>query len=282
MSEAFSRLLSVLPLPIDAMELERGCYRYYLNGDLQPISEPWIKAKTDDGQMLIHSARFVDTLNCAILVEYKTAPYQTASVQTADHQKAAHQTAADRQISSPSGSFISQIHWQQEDKDISAVYQFDVDSRRLIIERQQHGKTEMDQEHRSDNFRYFPLMRVFSGEVIRHLASHGPQLTIVPDINNSSNLDALLRPSESVRSAEKLDAETIQLTDNQYQTHRYRYLSERYQQQDDAAFWITETGLLVKYCWQQSPDTFWLVELEEHSVSTQTSANGKQQQEILC
>ncbi len=276
---------------MDARELERGCYRYYLNGDLQPISEPWIKAKTSDGHILIHSARFVDALNCAILVVYKTVPYQTSILQTATHQAAVHQASdhqnvvhqtADRQISSPSGSFIGQIHWQQDDKDISATYQFDIDKRQLAIERLQHGKTETHQEHRSDNFLYFPLMRVFSGEVIEHLASHGTQLTIVPDINHQSDVDALLRPTESLRSAEKLNAETIQLTDTQYQTYKYRYLSERYQQQDDAAFWITEMGLLVKYCWQQSPETFWLVELAEHSVSTQTSANGKQQQEIPC
>ncbi|QYJ78821.1 hypothetical protein [Shewanella acanthi] len=265
MSEVFSRLLRVMPLPLDARETERGCYRYYLNYDLQPISEPWIKAQTSDGHMIVHSARFVDALNCAILVSYKTDMCKTAA-----DNPAVYQTDADRQASSPSGSFLSQIHWQQAGQDISAIYQFDANERQLTIERLQNGKTQTHQAQRSDNFLYFPLMRVFSGEVITHLASHGPQSTLVPDINHPSSVDALLRPTESLRSAEKLDAEILPLADIHCQTHKYRYLSERYQQQDDAAFWIDETGLLVKYCWQQNPEAFWMVELVEHIVSAQT------------
>lgn len=231
--------------------IEQGCYHYVLNGKAQAIAEPWVKARNPQGQLLTHSGRFVDEQQLVLLVSHLTKP--------ADNN-------GQHRPSLP-GSFASEIRWQQAGlADISAHYQFCQQQKRLSIALKSDTGPLSIHEMRPEPFAYFPLLRVFSGQVIQSLALSGPLPTLVPDIHDPANRSALLMPIQNTRSAKQLAAEVIHLAGRQYHTQRYQYLSERYQQQNDAAFWIDSTGLLLKYCWQQNPDSLWQVGLHAHQI----------------
>lgn len=250
MPDSFSRLLHALPLPASYQLSEQGCYRYLLNGQLQAISEPWVKALSPDGQSLIHSARFIESLDTALLVtQQQQLPLPSTQNQSAQ------------------AGFYSEIRWRQAGQaDISVLYQFCQHERQLQLTRVDDTGLSNSQFHKPEPFLYFPLLRVFSGPVIRQLALCGPLPTLVPDINNPANRALLLHPTESLRSAHLQAEERIELDGQTYQAQRYRYQSERYQPQDEAAFWTDNKGLLLKYDWQQNPEQFWQVELDAHQI----------------
>lgn len=250
MPDSFSRLLTALPLPAGYQLSEQGCYRYLLNGQLQAISEPWVKAQNSEGQSLIHSARFIESLDAALLVtQQQQLPLSSA-----------------QNLSAQAG-FYSEIRWRQTGQtDISVLYQFCQHQRQLQLSRVDDTGLSNSQFHRPEPFLYFPLLRVFSGPLIQQLALGGPLPTLVPDINNPANRAMLLHPTESQRCAQLQAEERIELDGQTYPAQRYRYQSERYQPEDDAAFWTDNKGLLLKYGWQQNPQQFWQVELETHQI----------------
>ncbi|WP_337879435.1 hypothetical protein [Rheinheimera sp.] len=246
MPDPFSRLLQALPLPAGYQLTEQGCYRYRLNGQLQAITEPWIKAQNSEGQCLTQSARFIEHLQAALLVTQRQQSPQFCA-----------------QNPSVPGNFYSEIRWQQQGhNDISALYQFCQQTRQLQLLRTDDTGLSNSQLHKPEAFLYFPLLRVFSGQVIQQLALSGPLSTLVPDINKPADRTTLLQPTETVRSSTLIAEEVIEMGGQPYRAQRYRYLSERYQAQDDASFWIDNKGLLLKYHWQQNPQQFWQVELE--------------------
>lgn len=250
MADVFSRLLQALPLPEDYQLSEQGCYRYQLNGLQQGIAEPWVIAQNPRGQRLIHSARFVESLDAVLLV--------------AQQQQ---QPQAMKQNHPVQSSFYSEIRWRQAGMaDISQLYQFSQHNGLLRLSRLDDTGSSNNQFEKTEPFLYFPLLRVFSGPVIRQLALCGPLPTLVPDINTPSDRNTLLQPTENLRSAQLLAEEQLLLDGQRYQAQRYHYVSERYQPQDEAAFWLDNRGLLLKYGWQQNPQQYWQVELESHQV----------------
>lgn len=262
MPDAFSRLLQALPLPAGYQLTEQGCYRYLLNGQLQAITEPWLKAQNSAGQSLTQSARFVESLQATLLVSLRQQlPPPSA-----------------QNLPLPAG-FDSEIRWQQTGQtEIRALYQFCQQKRQLQLYRTDHSGISHSQQHKAEPFLYFPLLRVFSGAVIRQLAHAGPLPTLVPDINNPTDRNTLLQPTEHLRSAQLQAEEQIELHGQSYQAERYHYLSERYQQQDNASFWIDPRGLLLKYHWQQNPEQCWQVELDTHQIHTPALSP----QDFLC
>jgi len=250
MTDSICRLLQTLPLPEGYQLTEQGCYRYLLNGQQQAIAEPWVIALSPRGQSLIHSARFIDSQDTALLVAQQQAqPLRTAL------------------NSSAQGNFQCKILWRQVGQaDIRVQYQFRQHNRLLQISREDDAGLSNCQIHKAEPFLYFPLLRIFSGPVIRQLAWCGPLPTVVPDINTPTARDALLQPTEELRSAQLLAEEQLVLNGQSYQAQKYNYVSQRYLPQDKAAFWIDHRGLLLKYGWQQSPEQCWLVELATHQL----------------
>ena len=254
MTKAVQRLLSALPLPAGYQLVRSGCYHYLLNGKATDIIEPWLQAQDNAGKMQTLSARFVDSQGLAILVR--------------------HQTTSDAAIGQlASTDFDCELSWQQAGQpDIVARYQYTRHTSRLCWTVSPSLDSTEHRQLRPEQWLFFPLMRVFSGSVINSLASLGPMPTLVPDINNISQRTTIFQPSESLRSAKKLGEDCITVAGKQYQCSRYAYLSERYQQQDDAAFWLNEQSLLCQYVWQQNPDQHWQIELHDEQIYHPTQA----------
>lgn len=103
---------------------------------------------------------------------------------------------------------------------------------------------------------FFPLMRCYTGKMIRHIVAQGGMATvIVPDIRDPYNRDTVLLPLFEERTAQKLSEETILIGDQTYQTEVFSYIGGAY---DDAArFWLVG-DMLVRYVFQD-----WDVELLE-------------------
>ncbi|KXI30435.1 hypothetical protein [Paraglaciecola hydrolytica] len=244
MAEQQQRLHKLLlpPLPTGFNIIESGHYVYWLNGTAAKVVEPWCKAQNSQGQVLVHCARFADDYGITILVKHHTSPAAKGN-----------------------NDFSTHISWQQQaQSDICAQYVYNAEQQQFSSNLTCDGQQLINSQQRVDKFLFFPLMRVFSGDIIQELTLQGPLLTVVPDIQTPQLRTSLLHPTESIRSAKKFGDEQIFIAGKQYDTSRYAYLSERYQSEDEAVFWLNSQGLLLKYCWQQSPAQHWQIELHNY------------------
>jgi hypothetical protein len=103
---------------------------------------------------------------------------------------------------------------------------------------------------------FFPLMRCYSGKVIRQIVAQGGSATvIVPDIRDPYNKETVLLPLFEERTAQKLSDETITIDGTDYDTEVFSYVGGAY---DDAArFWLVGE-MLVRYTFED-----WDVQLVE-------------------
>ena len=113
-----------------------------------------------------------------------------------------------------------------------------------------------------------PLLRVFTGRAIRQAFQLGGGRRVpvlVPNIKNPNDNVQLLVLELDLRSATKLDSETIMIAEKEYQAETFNFTGGNYDQ--TAKFWVAENDLLLKYEWQQN-DVFWEVKLTNLTTET--------------
>ena len=100
----------------------------------------------------------------------------------------------------------------------------------------------------------FPLMRTYTGAIIRHLQINGPADIVVPCIDSDLE-DEMLMPTVSRRRADFSNARWPSGMKQPDHSACFSYLGGRYD--EDSQFWIDESDLLVRYLWEQGEDKRW-------------------------
>ncbi len=95
----------------------------------------------------------------------------------------------------------------------------------------------------NEPFLVFPLLRVFVGPIILHLAQTGqPQTVLLPWLMDPANEEKFLAPHTDLRAARRVQQGNPESA--------FSYTGEHYD--ESARFWVNEqTGLLTAYEWQQ-------------------------------
>ncbi|WP_448212029.1 hypothetical protein [Colwellia sp. MEBiC06753] len=218
---------------------DQGCYLYQLNNEFTDIIEPWQIAKNPQNHLRICSARFVPSQNIKLLVNYlKTATEVTVMIEWHNPDNA-EQYFGYYQLTN------EHLLWQ-------------VDSKQFI--------TCVDKLHQitlPKALLFFPLMRIFSGEVIKHLSTHGSYEVLIPDIRNLTDSSDFLAPYLSTRAA-NIVQQNVSITNFEQQqvADEYQYTSDIYHEENNARFWLDKQHRLIKYCWQQTPEHCWTVLLK--------------------
>ena len=157
------------------------------------------------------------------------------------------------------------VEWQNDNlnavKFASAHYQFDPSE--IIVHRNLDGREFHERLPKPEHFTVLPLLRVFTGRAVREafqLGCGNRVPILVPNIKNPKDNVQLLVLELDLRSATKLESETITIADKEHQADLFNFTGGNYDQ--TAKFWVAENNLLLKYEWQQN-DMFWEVKLVE-------------------
>lgn len=205
--------------------MQSGVYNYFLNGEPTGITESFDIEFLPDGSKITKSLR-------------DATPFKTTiSVQTFE----------------TNGEFQSStIKFQKEENDIEAVYEFT--EKNFHILRKINGDIFQNETlELPASYVFFPLMRCFQGQTIMQVANNRDVTTVVvPDIQTSSKIEDLLRPTFDERTAELVSS-------NENQRIFY-YLSKHYDETSE--FHINQNGLLTYYKFIQSEQQTWEIILQ--------------------
>lgn len=205
-----------------AGELASGEYHYFENGELRNIVEPWAIALGAGGELLVSSQRRVADVGIVIAVE--------AALVGGRCRRA-------------------EISWRQNDIERLAQYRFQ-DGR--LYELVCNGEVQTV-EFGFDYF--FPLMRVFTGPLLKNILRGGAAHVLVPWIKDPSREDLLLTADVSERAVEYVGRKQV----NGAELDLLQYNGGQYEQ---AAQCLLATGAwLQSYTWQMSDDSIWEVRL---------------------
>jgi hypothetical protein len=215
-----------------------GAYHYWMNGTQSDITEAFRITTTDEADTVIESDRHAESFGSQINVVAQYIENQLAHFD---------------------------IEWQNTNpnavKFASAHYQFT--EKKIIVNRNIDEQTFLETLPAPEVFTVLPLLRVFTGKAIRQtfaLGNGGRIPVLVPNIKNPNDNVQLLALELDLRSATKLESETITIADKEHQANLFNFPGGNYDQ--SAKFWIDENDLLLKYEWQQG-DVFWEVKLVE-------------------
>ncbi len=215
-----------------------GSYLYSLNGESVDIQETWLIDGDLSGECRIVSTRRagdvelqVDATQCVGLVER------------------------------------FEVHWRDADGVIDAKY--DVKDGAPIVEW-------LDQDtQRSEDIRppqffandlplFYPLLRVFTGPIIRSLIARGGEgLVLLPNIETSTARSDLLRPLCSVRHAGIAGEQESLVGEGDTAAQLCTFVGGHYDEK--SRFWLAADNLLERYEWQQAPDQLWEVRLKREN-----------------
>ena len=161
------------------------------------------------------------------------------------------------------------IEWQNDNPNAvqfaNAHYQFE--ETEINVYRNLDGREFHERLPKPEIFTVLPLLRVFTGKTIRaayQLGGGRRVPVLVPNIKNPNDNVQLLTLELNLRSAIKLESETITIADEEYLAGKFNFTGGNYDQ--TAKFWVAENDLLLKYEWQQN-DVFWEVKLTQHDMS---------------
>ncbi|MEM1113609.1 MAG: hypothetical protein AAGI11_16970 [Pseudomonadota bacterium] len=202
--------------------MERGAYRYLLNGEPTRIKESFIREVKPDGTWHIESERHAPGVHLAVSARGSGRRVRDFAVSW--KSPAAGSVAVDYR---PGEAGLQVRRWRG----------------------QQVEKVPFDAPA---NVRLSPLMRVFAGPLIADIiAAGGTAQVLVPDVRKPEDGQALLRPLLSERRARLLDeADGLR---------EVEYLGDQYG--PGTRFWLAADDKLVRYSWQQATDQVWEVEL---------------------
>ncbi|MFT5889816.1 MAG: hypothetical protein ACI9BO_002644 [Zhongshania sp.] len=202
-----------------------GKYLYFKNDELQPIVETWQQYRNTVGEKIIHSTRQLDGV-----FRLTSQALVSASLFT--------------QVS---------MQWQSEHT-VDAVY--DTDNKQCYHQLDA-GKS---MSLALPDAPIYPLMRVYTGALIKHISRLGGEADIViPDIRPNNSANEKLLPLLSTRRCEFHGNEEIILAGEKLACERWSFIGDQYS--SDSEFWLSAEGLLLRYCWPQDDISNWRVEL---------------------
>lgn len=209
----------------------KGSYHYYLNGSAQDINETWFIESDNDGRVVVHSQRCTvgGTVSLNVIAVYRT---QRITAVHACYRSPDSQTRASYRVA-PQCITARLIH-------------DGVSSREVLRPRPPYFM--------------FPLMRVFTGDLLLQLAGEPEGADIlVPNIEANATTAERLRLSTSVRKVEEVNCEWPTGMSQPRPMRCFMYSGGNYK--TPGYFWVDNRGLLVRYCWQQSASEHWDVRL---------------------
>jgi hypothetical protein len=216
--------------------MRNGTYKYFLNGKPTGIVETFSVRILPDGRKFTESVRDAKPFNTFFRVE------------TTETNSAIQ---------------LCKILFRKDDTQIEAVYEFSENtlrfSRKIYEEIAEDETLELP-----ESCLFFPLMRVFQGEIILKIAQNKSVTPVlVPDIKNPDDLENLLKPTFDERTAQKIGSETIAFyapESTAFDADIYQYISKHYD--ENSQFWIDENGILVAYRFYQSANKVWEISSE--------------------
>lgn len=213
-----------------------GTYHYWMNGTQADITESFRFISTPEADTVIESVRHAETFGSHIAV---TATYHDSQLSHFD---------VEWQNDNPNAVKFASVHYQFDPNEINVYRNLD-------------GREFHERLPKPEVFTVLPLLRVFTGRAIREVFQLGGGRRVpvlVPNIKNPNDNVQLLTLELDLRSAAKLDSETITIADEEYLADKFNFIGGNYDQ--SAKFWVDEDDLLLKYEWQQN-DVFWEVKL---------------------
>lgn len=199
--------------------MDDGCYRYYCNSEKTAIVEPWCRHRDSDGAQVIRAVR-TDNTNFLLGVSHRCE----------------------------SGKQRLALRWQQSGSGQSISAEYDWGDGMLVWSRSDGagGERQFDEA-----VWLFPLMRVFTGDVLLALGSRGGEgEVLVPSIKTPDQPETLFLPEVSVRQVSELAPGCFLYGGGEYE--------------ESATCWLDDDGLMQKYRWQQSADQLWTVSLHRN------------------
>ena len=215
-----------------------GVYHYHLGGKDTHIREPWTIHEKSDGTRITRVERDASFFKANLLTEVVTSAGKISRID---------------------------IRWQNGDEKLvseaTATYIFDGND--LQISRVCDGQSYEEQHSLSDDVLISPLMRIGIGYVLTALVKYpeGTQV-LIPNIKEPGNPDKLLSAYFERRQAKELSTEPVVAGGQMYQSKRYQYVGELYD--EDAQFWLDKHDILLSYSWKQSDGMKWLVDLHDY------------------
>lgn len=219
--------------PVNQQEqwLAEGCYQYYRNDQLMPVVEPWTIHRLPDGRLVTRSERDSSTFGNRLRVH---------------------------SISSASGIDEFEVEWlrlsDNATEKLSALYRIEQGSievtRSGVL-----GETEVLSAPLPAGCVISPLMRIYTGSVIRQLLKAGRSQVLVPWIRDPNNLDRLLEPLFSEREARFQEEGAVAVGEELFSAQRFEYYGGEYE--PGTLFWLDDKDVLLRYRWQQDEDTVW-------------------------
>ncbi|WP_372865476.1 hypothetical protein [Spongiibacter sp.] len=211
----------------------RGEYRYYKNGQLQPIAESWRQGGDAAGERWLESERCIDS---GLIIASR------ANLR---------------------GNLVSRVSlsWRAASCVIEAHY----DRERGLCQWQLAGG-ESQSMAIPPAVPLYPLMRIYTGAVIKELAELGGEADIViPDIRPQTAEREKLQPLLSRRRCQYLGTADIDLQGRVRRAEKWRFSGDQYRAGSE--FLLSDSGRLLRYDWQQDAQSQWRVELVEQPLA---------------
>lgn len=203
--------------------LSAGRYDYYLNNVIQDISETWAVFENSRGEILIDSCRRAGGLML-----------RSRAVCVGDEfEQVLVEWCADHKIQALYKPFEQCCIWQIND-DVEREFPLPVAP-------------------------IYPLMRVYTGAVIKRIADLGGSAQIiVPDIRLDTAPDKKLQPTVSERRSALLADDDIFLEGRRHKCQRWSFIGDQYDKSSE--FWLDAEGNLLCYSWLQAAQQRWRVQ----------------------
>ncbi len=221
-------------LTLTKLTVDKGRYRYFLNNKIADVDEAWTSELQADGQRVVRSVRKVPGLSLSVDAQFDLTGVRAFDVcWSADHSPV-----------------------------IEASYALEDEA--LVYSRKIGGNTCQSQSiEKSDDKKLllYPLMRIFTGMVIRQVAEQGGEAAVlVPFIAEPGNTQRLLSPDVTVRRvAAQGNVELQQRDGGAIDCTTWQFIGGQYG--PEAQFWLDGSGRLQRYCWQQDESRLWDVRL---------------------
>lgn len=214
----------------------QGRYRYLLNSEQTDIEETW-RLQDEGTRRDISSTRTVTSMGISLSV-------------TSVQQRHVFE--------------VCTLSWQRDENSqqqrISADYRFNANG--FTVLRSSSQSPDSSSEHGYTG-PFSPLMRIYNGEVIAELSKNRSATTVcVPRLGSNSDDPEFLNPVFSERQAHSLGPDRVEVDGVARDCQRYTYTGGEYG--PGTLFWIDPYGIMLRYCWQQSPDALWDVILADY------------------
>lgn len=201
--------------------MQTGAYIYYNNGQLTDVRETWSIHTNADSSYIINTERLAPSFGSHIIIE----SHHTADDHITDFTVEWYNT-------SPGAVQHATAHYQIADF--------------INAERTVDGQPYHHQLPRPLKLTAMPLMRIFTGQVIRDLiAFDGEASVLVPNITNPADSGILLSPLIETRRAVLINRDPIEINGLAHIAACYQYTGGNYD--ESARFWINPAGRLLRY-----------------------------------